>query len=96
MDIARIDKATGLVVNIEVVDAEWLDAHADDPEYLFVPYTEDAPASIGLSYDPVNGFERPAVPEDTITLTEATIAALALTAKQQATLAAHTAREPAS
>lgn len=59
MNIARIDLATGLVVNIEVGDQEWLDAHADDPDFLFEPYPEEQPAVIGLGYDPGTGFEQP-------------------------------------
>lgn len=58
--IARIDKATGTVVNVEMAEQEWLDAHADDPDYLFVPYTDAEPAIIGLGYDPGTGFEQPA------------------------------------
>ena len=57
MRIARIDRATGVVVNIECADQSWVDAHADDPDYDFVTYPEDAPASIGHAYDPETGFE---------------------------------------
>ncbi|MDO8308555.1 MAG: hypothetical protein Q7V58_09420 [Actinomycetota bacterium] len=83
MDIARIDKATGLVVNIECADQEWLDAHADDPEYTFVPYTPEAPASIGLKHDPVTGFEQI---EPTITTTVKELTDAGLDAKTIETL----------
>ena len=57
--VARIDLATGVVINIEMADEEWLDAHADDPDFLFEPYVEaDQPAIIGLGYDPGLGFEQ--------------------------------------
>lgn len=58
MNIARIDLQTGLVVNTEVADQEWLDAHADDPDFLFVPYTDENPAVVGLGWDPATGFEQ--------------------------------------
>lgn len=60
MDIARIALETGLVVNIEVADQPWVDAHADDPDFVFVPYTAGNPAVVGLGYDPGTGFEQPA------------------------------------
>ena len=59
MNIARI--ADGTVINIEVADQEWLDAQ-DDPAVLFVPYTDDAPARIGDTWDGTN-FVPPAAPE---------------------------------
>lgn len=59
MDIARIDKATGIVVNIEVADQAWLDAHSADPDFTFETYVPEAPAFIGLGYDAVTGFEQP-------------------------------------
>lgn len=59
MEIARIDRTTGLVVNIECADQDWLDAHADDPTFLFVPYVPEEPAIIGLGYDAVDGFDQP-------------------------------------
>ena len=60
MNIARIDRATGVVINIESASQEWLDAHADDPDFAFEPYVPVAPAFIGLGYDPETGFEQPA------------------------------------
>lgn len=57
--IARIDKATGTVVNVEMAEQEWVDAHADDPDFVFVPYTAGNPAVVGLGWDPVTGFEQP-------------------------------------
>ena len=59
--IARIDLASGLVVNVEMAAQDWLDAHAADPDYLFVVDADPGqPAVIGLGYDPSTGFEQPA------------------------------------
>lgn len=52
MDIARIERATGLIVNVEVADADWLAANADDPVDRFVPVDElPAPPIIGRPAD---------------------------------------------
>ena len=48
MNIARI--VDGTVVNIEIASQEWLAAQ-DDPSVTFVPYTDDAPAYIGGTWD---------------------------------------------
>ena len=53
--IARIDRTTGLVVNIECADQEWIDAHADDPDFTFEPYTPQEPAVIGEAFAPEGG-----------------------------------------
>jgi len=50
--IARIDLATGLVVNVEMAGQEWLDAHAADPDYLFVVDDPAQPAAVGEKYVP--------------------------------------------
>lgn len=52
-DIARIDKDTFTVVNIERADQEWIDANADDPKYMFVKTPDDfgTDARIDHSYD---------------------------------------------
>lgn len=55
--IARV--ADGLVVNVEIASQEWLDAHADDPDFLFVVDVPEQPARVGLGYDPGTGFEQP-------------------------------------
>lgn len=57
--IARISLDTGLVVNVELADQAWLDAHAADPDFTFEPYVPEEPAIIGLGYDPATGFEQP-------------------------------------
>jgi hypothetical protein len=80
MNIARIDKATGVVLNVEVASQEWLDAHADDPDFDFVAYTPEAPASIGGTHDEVQGFTAPPAP-DTITVTVQALADAGLDAK---------------
>lgn len=61
--VARIDRATGAVVNVEMALPSWITDNADDPAFLFVPYTPEEPAIIGLTYDPVAGFDQPAAPE---------------------------------
>jgi len=55
--VARIDRATGEVLNVEMAWPAWVADHADDPDYLYVPYTEDQPAIIGQGYDLVAGFD---------------------------------------
>lgn len=52
MRIARIERATGLVVNVEEADQEWLDVNATDPEFLFAPCPD---SGIGYLYDPQSG-----------------------------------------
>lgn len=52
MNIARIDKATMVVSNIEVAEQEWIDQNANDEAYLFVPFTESEGVTIGGTYDP--------------------------------------------
>lgn len=69
MNIARIDAATGVVVNVEVASLEWIAENADPAgPWIFVPYEDDNPAAIGGSWDPVGGF---AVPAELITVTPA-------------------------
>lgn len=68
--VARIDLATGLVVNVELADQEWLDANQGADGCTFVAYTPEQPAAPGLGYDEVTGFEQPAT-DDSITVTRA-------------------------
>lgn len=64
MNIARIDAKTSKVVNIEVASLEWIKENADpNGEFIFVESTDDNPAHIGLSWEPIGGFEQPPVPE---------------------------------
>jgi hypothetical protein len=86
MDIARIDKATGVVVNIEVADQEWLDTHADDPNFAFEPYTPEQPAVIGLTHDPVTGFEQRKPDVETFELTADELTSLGVKAAAITTL----------
>lgn len=60
MDLARVDD-TNVVVNIEVADDDWLERpESRQAGFRFVPYTDDNPAHIGLTYDPDTGlFEQP-------------------------------------
>ena len=57
--VARI--RDGVVVNVEAAEPEWVRAAqlTKDDHELIVEYTEDAPAYIGLQYDPARGFEQP-------------------------------------
>lgn len=60
MKVARVDRESGTIVNIEIADQAWVDANADDPTFLFVPYT-DEPVIIGGAYDmSVEEFVAPA------------------------------------
>lgn len=61
MRIARIDKATNIVVNIEIADEEWVAANADDPTFLFVPVPDGDPVGRGDSYDAETGMFPPYV-----------------------------------
>ena len=64
LDYARLTKVGSLVVNVEVVDKAWVDAHSDDLWFTFVPTPdrEGNPAQIGLRFFPDTGlFEQPAV-----------------------------------
>ena len=38
---------------------DWVTAHAADPTWLFVAYTDADPADIGGTYDPQAGFTAP-------------------------------------
>lgn len=60
MNLARV--TDGIVVNIESAPDDWSGSQPDDGS-LFVPYTDDAPARIGLAYDPESGFEQPIISE---------------------------------
>lgn len=60
MVIARV--ISGVVVNLEVADEEWLSANADSPDgAVFVVVPDGTLATIGLHWDEVNGFEQPVV-----------------------------------
>jgi hypothetical protein len=70
MDIARI--VDGVVANLEVASLEWIEANADpEGRTVFVPYTADNPAVIGLGWDPIGGFEQEPPEPETITVTPA-------------------------
>jgi hypothetical protein len=82
MNIARIARDTGVVVNIECASQEWLDAHTDDPAFIFKPYGSEA-VGLGRTYDPETGFAQP----DTITITRTELAAAGVTPEQIAEFA---------
>jgi hypothetical protein len=70
MNVARVRR--GLVINIEVVDDDSPQAreltttrleecslgHQHAEQEQLVPYTDDEPAGIGLTYSPDHGFEQ--------------------------------------
>lgn len=56
MDVARI--RDGIVVNIESASQEWLEANSNGGDFIFVPFTEENPAVIGLGWNEVDGFEQ--------------------------------------
>ena len=84
MNVARVRH--GLVVNIEVIDDDSPQAldltssrfeecnlgHQHAKEEQLIPYTDDAPAWIGLGYDPDHGFEQPPAPPPPPPLKEGT------------------------
>ena len=71
MNVARVRH--GIVINIEVIDDDSPQAreltssrleecnlgHQHAEEEQLIPYTDDNPAWIGLTYDPSTGFEQP-------------------------------------
>ena len=93
MNVIRIDKATGTVVNVEVVTDDWAAVLAQDPDTDTVPAVEGV--GIGWTRDG-DTFTPPTDAPDpgAVTLTAVTLTALALTTKQKAVLAAAT--EPAA
>lgn len=58
MNVARI--LNGIVINIEVADQEWFEANSVGSDgSILIPYTNEQPAYIGLSWSKENGFEQP-------------------------------------
>lgn len=72
--IARIDPATGLVVNVEVATAEWAASH-DGPDRIVEVSPAEPPPHIGMAYDDSTGFAQPERP-DVYTLTDADLVTL--------------------
>lgn len=65
MNIARIDAKSSKVVNIEIASPEWVKENADPTgPWIFVEYTDTNPAHIGLSWEPIGGFEQPIVKDE--------------------------------
>lgn len=62
MNIARI--RDGIVINIETVDEDWSDpGNSDD---ILVPYTDNQPAFVGLTWTEADGFEQQPAPEEPV------------------------------
>ena len=67
--IARIKD--GLVTNLEVADDEWIAANQGINGFVFISYTDEKPAHIGLAWTEEEGFEQPPIEEvDPIDTTE--------------------------
>lgn len=63
MQIARVDAATNVVVNIEIADQAWLDELQEAPgPHLFIPYTEADQVSLGAVWDGISWPEREPLP----------------------------------
>lgn len=58
MNVAKINKKTNVVENLEVVSKEWLQKNIDD-EYLYIPYDSNNQAHIGFLWSSNLGFEQP-------------------------------------
>lgn len=59
MNIARIDRATMVVTNIEVADQEWIDQNSNDEFHLFIPFQESDQATVGGVYETATGIFTP-------------------------------------
>ena len=67
LNIARVTRVGGMVVNIEMATQEWIDNHANDPWFIFPvsPDKDGTYATIGLHYDEQTGlFEKQTVPDE--------------------------------
>lgn len=53
--VARVDRQSFIVKNIESADPEWISENNSGPD-LLVPFSADNPAIVGLSYDPSAGL----------------------------------------
>lgn len=84
--VARIDKATGLVLNIEMATPEWVDAQGDDPSHVFVAYTTDDLVRIGSVWAPDTGFIPPPAEPETFTVTAAQLTTMGVKAAAITTL----------
>lgn len=61
MNVARIKN--GVVINIEAAEPEWVNANQGIDDCVFVEYSNDQPAHVGLSWNETSGFEQPPVIE---------------------------------
>tara|TARA_B110000858_G_scaffold90866_1_gene105034 strand:- start:187 stop:480 length:294 start_codon:yes stop_codon:yes gene_type:complete len=65
MNIARV--IDGVVVNLEVADAEWIDANTPSPDgAIFTPIPDGNPGHIGLGWSETDGFEQPPTPPPSV------------------------------
>lgn len=65
MNIARIKD--GIVVNLEVADAEWVAENDGIDGFTFIEYTDTQSAHIGLIWNQLDGFEQPVMPAEFLT-----------------------------
>lgn len=62
--VAKVNKSTLVVENLEEApDQEWIDANSNG-DYLYIPYSNDNVAYIGLLWSPEDGFEQQSAERD--------------------------------
>ena len=57
-EIARVQRSDNVIVNVEMATQEWLDANADDPDFLFakMPDKDGNMGYVMSKYDPETGL----------------------------------------
>jgi hypothetical protein len=58
MNVAKVNKKTGIVENIEVASEQWIEENTPQG-YTYVVIGPSEVAHIGLSWSKENGFEQP-------------------------------------
>lgn len=70
MNVAKVNRSTGTIENLEVVrDEKWIEENSND-EYIYVPYSfnDTVIPKIGLSWTEQYGFEEEQPPEGYVPL----------------------------
>lgn len=64
MKVAKVNKSTLTIENLEEApNQEWIDENSKG-DYLYIPYSSDNVAYIGLTWSPENGFEQQSAERD--------------------------------